>query len=302
MSSFFFLLDLYGFLDRTAEVTESGIRDHTQQGATGLTRTLGGCSEDRASVYGSPALPTELTGTRTSSHGNLLVRLGSSSVQNWQFGLKKWPTDWHVSGTAKKLRCTITPSSLSGSLYKRKNQTWRRAKDCRGANKVCTIKTSFYLLFILWDFHPPPPRYLWMLDRKHTSNTCCSFSKCDKHNLRDKSLGLHQSGNEIGGSTMRWGGEDKNAEDKAVTASVGEKKKKKKRVGEKDREKRWGWFVSESLTGMKGSKARWGRSDLGLSVWPSVYLRFSWRYKLVVCRVREKGKREMESGRAVGLL
>ena len=96
------------FLDRTAEITESRIRergDNTQQGATGWTRTLGGCSEDRASVCESPALLPCYAAMKICS-------------LDWSHLLCK--TDWHVGGTAKKLRCTITPSSLSGSLYKRR--------------------------------------------------------------------------------------------------------------------------------------------------------------------------------------
>lgn len=51
-----------------SEVTGKGMREmgkDLQQRATGLelrTRSLGQCSEDKAPVYGTPALPTELLG------------------------------------------------------------------------------------------------------------------------------------------------------------------------------------------------------------------------------------------------
>lgn len=34
----------------------------------------------------------------------------------------------------------------------------------------------------------------------------------------------------------------------------------------------------------------------GLSVWPSVDLRFSWRYKAVICGVKEREETEGEAG------
>lgn len=60
----------------------------------------------------------------------------------------------------------------------------------------------------------------------------------------------------------------------------------------RDREgKGRGWFVSKSLTGMRGGKMR--KTRFGLSVWPSVDLRFSWRYKTVcLCSEREGGQKE----------
>lgn len=60
---------------------------------------------------------------------------------------------------------------------------------------------------------------------------------------------LHKSSNEIGGTQCDELGRIKRREDRVIIASVGEID--------------WGGGVSKSLTGMRGGKARGGRSDLG---------------------------------------
>ena len=123
--SFFFFL-FFGLLDRTAE-DMTGNRLRERGGVTRIkgpqagTQTQVHCSEDKASAYGTPPLPSELIGTPTFAD---LMETGDLMKQHEHQCTVQHSQSCRSTDCGSKLALVIFPHSEIVKKKKKRNVTW----------------------------------------------------------------------------------------------------------------------------------------------------------------------------------